>query len=126
MENLYIPKGKYTLEVNFNAQSGLLEMSGSSYPENARKFYQPIFDWIKEYFYSYEKAVTLNLKLYYLNSSAIKCTLDILAIMEEYYKKGREIKVNWLHEEDDDDIIEIGEGISRNLTLPIKFIPYEI
>ena len=49
MENLQINKTKYTMAVNFNKDTGILEMAGSSYPENALDFFGPIIYWIKDY-----------------------------------------------------------------------------
>ena len=49
MENLRIEKTRYTLEVELNKDTGILEMTGSSYPENALDFFTPIIEWIKNF-----------------------------------------------------------------------------
>ena len=43
MENLEITKTESTLEVDFDAEDGVLALSGSSYPENAERFLR-LFD----------------------------------------------------------------------------------
>ena len=44
MENFQIEGENYIPSVNFNADSGVLEISGESYHEYTIEFYQPIFE----------------------------------------------------------------------------------
>ena len=124
MENLTIEKSKYTLEVNFDSSTGNLKMSGESYPENAVEFFQPIFEWIREYVTKKGKPIVLDLDLSYLNTSSTKCVLDIFEILERFHKEGGQVQVNWRYAEDDEDILETGEEISEDVELPVKFIAY--
>ncbi|MCK4762388.1 MAG: SiaC family regulatory phosphoprotein [Candidatus Aminicenantes bacterium] len=124
MENLFIAGTKYTLEVNFDLQRGVLEMSGDSYPENAFDFFQPLTKWLKDYLKSSPKSTILDLKVNYLNSSSAKCTLDFLSLLEDYHKKGGEIQVNWYYTEED-DILATAEDITTDLDLPVRIIPSE-
>jgi len=125
MENLKIPATKYTLEVNLNAGTGILEMFGSSYPENAIDFFQPIFDWIKKYLTENPQKIVLNLKINYLNTSSAKCILDILEILEQYYKeKNRDVSVNWYYAEDDEDTLEMGEEIAEDTEIPFNLLSF--
>lgn len=124
MENLQIKKTKYTMEVNFNKDSGILEMAGSSYPENALDFFGPIIDWIKEYIASVKKELALNIRLNYLNTSSTKCILDIFEILDQYHQSGGKVKINWYYAEDDEDIMETGEELAEDFDFPIQFISY--
>ncbi len=47
MENLIIEGSKTKAYINFNKDSGLLEIGGESYPENALEFFKPVYDWLK-------------------------------------------------------------------------------
>ena len=49
MENILIEKSNDTPMVNFNAESGILQISGDSYPEFPGNFYTPIIKWLEEY-----------------------------------------------------------------------------
>lgn len=124
MENLQIKKTKYTMDVNFNKESGILEMAGSSYPENALDFFGPIIDWIKEYIASVKKEMSLNIRLNYLNTSSTKCILDIFEILDQYHQSGGKVKINWFYAEDDEDIMETGEELAEDFDFPIQFISY--
>lgn len=112
------------MEVNFNKDSGILEMAGSSYPENALDFFGPIIDWIKEYIASVKKELALNIRLNYLNTSSTKCILDIFEILDQYHQSGGKVKINWYYAEDDEDIMETGEELAEDFDFPIQFISY--
>jgi hypothetical protein len=125
MKHLKIEQTKYTVKVDFNGETGILEMEGASYPENASDFYQPIFQWIKQYISDIKKKIVLNLKLNYLNTSSTKCMLDIIDLLEDYHKEGGEVDVNWFYAENDEDILETGEEFSEDTELDINLISYK-
>ncbi len=124
MENLHIEKTKYTMAVDFNQDTGVLEMEGSSYPENALDFFGPIINWIKNYIAQIHRPIVMNIRLNYLNTSSTKCILDIFEILEQYYKTGGEVKIDWYYAEDDEDIMETGEELGEDFDFPIEFISY--
>ena len=124
MDNLQIAKTKYTMEIDFNKDTGVLDMAGSSYPENALDFFAPIINWIKDYISQIEKQMVMNIRLNYLNTSSTKCILDIFEILDQYHKSGGDVKINWYYAEDDEDIRETGEELCEDLGFPITFIPY--
>jgi len=122
MENLVIYKTKSTLAVNFDARTGILELSGSSYPENTSEFFQPLITWIQNYFLQVTKPLTLNLKIDYLNSSSIKFLSDIIDKLQHYYKSGGEVEINWYYKEDDEDMKEMGEEIKEDVAFKFNLI----
>ena len=124
MENLLIEKTKYTMAVNFNKDTGIMEMEGSSYPENALDFFGPIISWIKNYIQEIKKEIVMNIRLNYLNTSSTKCILDIFEILEQYHNSGGKVKINWYYAEDDEDIMETGEELGEDFDFPIEFISY--
>jgi hypothetical protein len=124
MDNLQIAKTKYTMAINFNKDTGILEMAGSSYPENALDFFGPIIEWIKQYISEVHRPVVMNIQLNYLNTSSTKCILDIFEILEHYYRASGDVKVNWYYAEDDEDIMETGEELGEDFEFPIEFISY--
>jgi hypothetical protein len=125
MNHLRLENTKYTVKVDFNAETGILELEGASYPENASEFYQPIFDWIKQYTQEVKKEIVLNLRLNYLNTSSTKCMLDIIDLLEDYFNEGGEVTINWYYEESDEDILETGEEFSEDTDVPINLVSYK-
>jgi hypothetical protein len=124
MEHFKLKESKYTVRVDFNPETGTLELEGASYPENASEFYQPIFDWINLYIKEVNKNIHLILRLNYLNTSSTKCMLDIIDLLEEYYEAGGEVTIDWYYAEDDEDILETGEEFAEDSKVPMNLISY--
>jgi len=124
MDNLYIPPTKSSMEVHFDKDTGILEMKGASYPENALDFFGPVNEWIRKYISEINKPMILNIYLNYLNTSSTKCLLDIFEVFEQYHYSGGSLKINWYYAEDDEDIMETGQELAEDFDFPIEFIPY--
>jgi hypothetical protein len=124
MKNLVIAGTKTTPSVMFDAETGKLEISGQSYPESALGFYQPIMDWLSEYFKTRQQA-SLSFRLLYFNTSSSKCILNILRVLEKAHSEGKKVEVNWYHNEADEQMQETGEEFAEHLTMPFKVISYK-
>lgn len=125
MDNLNIEKTRYTLEVSLNKDTGVWEMSGSSYPENALDFFAPIIEWIKEYTQQSSNRIQVHLRINYLNTSSTKCILDIFEILEHYHQEhGDVVEINWYYADGDEDIKETGEELCEDMDIPFNFIAY--
>lgn len=122
MDNLEISKTKSTLGINFNAQTGVMEFTGSSFPENAIKFFDPLIKWIQDYMLNVTGKITVNFRFDYLNSSSIKYISDIVDKIEFYHTSGAEAVINWYYDENDEDVQEMGEDFKEDVTLPFNII----
>ena len=120
MEHLEITRTKFSLQIHCNAETGLCEMEGSSYPENAFEFFKPVQQWMTRYFTEVGSRILLDLKLEYLNTSSSKCILDLFKTLEDYVRQGGEVQVNWYYEQDDEDMMETGEEFLEDLELPFS------
>jgi len=121
MDNLIIEATKYTPEIGFDAAANILSIKGESYPENTTEFYEPVFNWVKSYLEQLEdQAVTVNIDLVYFNSSSSKALINFFDVLEESAAVGKQIIVNWIHEEEDEDMIEFGEEFEEDLEA-VKF-----
>lgn len=103
----------------YDPDDNLLTIEGRSIPENPESVYQPLKEWIKEYF---NESESLNIKivLEYINSGSSKHLLDVLKILRAYYKYGKKLKIKWLYEEDDEAILELGEHFRDTSGLPME------
>ncbi len=124
MKALEIPKTKFTLAVDFDPAEGNFAMKGSSYPENALEFFQPIFAWLERYIAEIDRPITLRLELEYLNTSSSKCILDFFKILEAYHQEGGKVRVLWFYEANDEDMLETGEEFLEDLDFPFELKPY--
>lgn len=125
MENFHIEGSTYIPRVDFNAETGVLEIEGESYHEYTMEFFQPIFDWINEYLDQEGRTISMNFKMSYFNTSSSRRFLEVLTILEEYKTdKNGEVTVNWYYEENDVDMLESGEEYADDVDLPFNLIPY--
>ncbi len=109
MENIEINQNlstPYFPSVKFEVSSGVCEISGESYMEEAYKFYLPLINWIRQFTEEEKRKITLNIKLIYFNTSTSKCLLDIFEILKKYKEQGGQTEVNWFYDEDDPDMVE--------------------
>lgn len=123
MNRLVINSQIDTPSVNLNADSGVLEISGKSLPEDTNKFYKPILEWIIEYFKTPKDLTILNLKFIYLNSSSSKTILEIIKICINE-KMDKQLIINWYYKNDDEGQFEEGECFSEILMYPFNFISF--
>jgi len=109
MDNLIIETTKYTPEINLDAQTGIISMVGKSYPENTFEFYQPVMDWMNEYFNGNAKEKTVvNMEIIYFNSSSSKLFFDFFDVLDES-KDDHDIEINWIYDEENESALEAGE-----------------
>lgn len=126
MENLEI-KGSHDVffipSVNFNAETGYCEIAGESYLEETVKFYTPLIDWLKTYTET-GKALTMDIKLTYFNTSSSRSILDILNLLKSYLDDGHDVNVTWFYNEEDEDMREEIEDYILETDLPINMTTF--
>jgi hypothetical protein len=109
MENLTFEETKYTPSIKLDADKGLIELRGKSYPENTFEFYKPVLNWVEEYFETSAKDLTtVNMEIIYFNSSSSKLFFDFFDILDEA-KDEHDIVVNWIYDEENESAEEAGE-----------------
>ncbi|MBI5219064.1 MAG: DUF1987 domain-containing protein [Bacteroidia bacterium] len=122
MDALIIDRDKNTPYVNFIAETGLMEIKGSSIPEDTHKFYNPLAIWIEEYLKTEPKKITINLQFDYLNTSSSKWVLKILQLLAEYHYTRKYVTFNWYY--DEHDIYDTGHYYQSLLNVEFNFIEY--
>ena len=122
MRELYIEKTKSTPEVRFDPQNNKLAINGQSYPENAFKFYEPIFTWLEEYLQDARQGVVLEFYYYmpYINTSSSKCIMMLLEKLENAHQRGQAVSVRWYYDEENEMALECAEEFKEDLTLPFQ------
>lgn len=107
MQNLTIEETKYTPEIELKTD-GNFSIKGKSFPENTFEFYEPVMDWLYEYFQNPKPKTTLNLEILYFNSSTSKLFFDLFDIFNENRNKT-DITINWIYDKENESIEESGE-----------------
>ena len=125
MESIKIDGTPKTPTVNFDIESGLLELIGRSIPENSIEFYKPVLEGLDQYSGSPKEKTKVNIKLEYFNTSSSKCILDVLKKLEGIHKSGSEVIINWHFEEVDEEMEEAGEDYQAIIQVPFNMIEVE-
>ena len=105
--------------------SGKIRFKGRSIPEDVALFYEDILDWIIAYSSSPAPETLMVVEMEYLNSGTSKYMLRILKKLKEVEAGGSNLKIRWVYEEGDDDILERGEYYASILDLDIEFVEVE-
>lgn len=110
MNELILNGSKQTPYVNFNAQTGKLELSGRSIPENSFEFYNPLLEWLTEYSSVAMPQTDIRVYLEYFNTSSSKYILEVLKRLKDVNElEGKKVSVEWCYDADDDEMLETGE-----------------
>jgi len=124
MMNLHIQKTKCSPEVYYDSQNSKLRIIGAAYPENPYSFFEPIRAWIDNFLLQMtsDAELSIQLSIPYMNTSSSKCIFSILKGLQESYENGKNIKICWYYNKDDDDELDNVEIIKHGLIIPIEII----
>jgi hypothetical protein len=124
MEALDIRATNDTPKVLLDPENNIFEISGRSLPEDVVSFYQPVLDWLDEYKSEPLGSMEFVFKYVYFNTATSKLVMDILIRLEEIKNAGKEVQVMWFYEQDDEDMLDLGEEFSENVDVPFEIIGY--
>lgn len=112
-------------EILLDKNTGHLEFSGNSLPEDAKGFYEPILDWIENYIESPYKETTVSFRMTYYNTPSSKIIFQILKKFEAIHQKKTSVKVLWSFPDDDTDMKDAGTDYSENIKVPFVLKAYK-
>ena len=92
-----------------------MKMEGESFHEDAVGFFKEINAWLADYLATDFDLFTFECKFEYFNSSTAKILLNMFYTMDERASQDKQIVVNWFAVENDDIIIECGEGYKEDM-----------
>ncbi len=130
MEKLTLAPTLNTPSINLDPVGNKFELKGESRPENVRKFYLPILEWLEKFAAEISgkdssAPLDFSFNFEYFNSTSAKYILDIFKILNSINKAGNEVKVSWHYEEDDEDMYEVGMEMSRMAGIPFEYVEEE-
>lgn len=125
MEILQIERTDTTPKVFFDPNELMLRIRGASRPENAKKFYAPLIEWLEQF--QAQKPSTafplnVEVKLTFLNSLSLVYITEMFQQISRIHKDGMRILIDWYLNEDDYMMREVGQEISDMTNLPFNFI----
>jgi hypothetical protein len=118
-----ISPSKSTPEVILDPK-GTIKLTGRLIPENAEDFFNPIEEWINEYFKNPAEITSVEISLEYINSVGSKYLLDLIRKITHIHLKRNTSKfiINWYYEDVDENMLETGTSFSLYLDVPFNFI----
>jgi len=94
----------------------------------------PVLEWLENYSAEVvtEDAVSkkenreFHFDFEYFNSTSAKYILDLFKTLGHLNSNGIALEVYWHYEEDDEDMLEVGQEMSRMCKLPFEYIKTEV
>ncbi|MBN1251959.1 MAG: DUF1987 domain-containing protein [Bacteroidales bacterium] len=122
MEALNIEPTEDTPKIYFEPDVDIFLIEGKSLPENAIDFYQPVFNWANDFFYSSDAPAKfiLNFKLDYFNTASSKQLAKLFRIMEES-PVSENVTIKWFYDEEDADMLKAGKRYAKLMKLKFSF-----
>ncbi len=126
MENLYLEGEKdlfFSPKVDFNATTGVCEVTGESYLENAFEFYERLRDWIDAYI---GERLIVKFNLTYFNTSSSKGILGVIKSLKNKQAEGKEVFITWYYPYENQDLLMEGEDFMHDLGIKFNLMPYHL
>jgi hypothetical protein len=124
MKELIISRSINTPGIEFNPETGVMKIEGRSIPENPGDFYDPLIEWLEEYFNNPVENTRFDMNLEYVNSGSSKYLLGIFRILKKKHDEGKPCAINWYYEEDDEAIYSLGEHYRNTVKIPFNLIEF--
>lgn len=123
MQRLDIEQTENAPKIILDYENGFIELEGKCYPENTFEFFEPIVEWLTEYFKNNtDKSTTVNIKLTYFNSATTQSLFDIFDILQE--SEHTDLDINWYYEVNNKNALRDYEDYSEEFEeLNIKAVP---
>ncbi len=119
MKDLLVKSTIKTPKINLRS-NGVIEIKGSSFIENTRKFYIPVVAWLNEYVKNPSDTTFVNLEFEYYNTSSQMWIFKIIQILSVITNTDKKIEFNWYFQEE--EVREAGEDIENLLNIKMNFI----
>lgn len=126
MKALYIEPTNDTPTIILDSEKNHFEISGKSLPEDVNSFYEPVLNWLENYFANPNPSTSILFNLDYLNTASSKSLLSLFLILENAVAAGKEVEVIWQYVEDDEDMFDVGEEYSEIIKVPFKIVPIDV
>ena len=122
MEPLIIGATDESPGINFDKEIGKFLIFGKSFPEEARRFFDPVFLWITEYVKTPNEETRFEFRLEYYNSATATMLLEVLYTLERIVnEEGKKATIVWYYLEIDDDMLEAGREYAEIVNIPFEF-----
>lgn len=117
--DLNIPRTGTTPEIRWDPATAVLSIKGESYPENSFDFFAPVLQWLSTSLAGLP-GLRVEVGVSYMNSSSIKCMLDIFDALGDAHANGKKVEVVWDYETDNPRALDLAEEFRSEVTFPFR------
>ena len=110
-----------TPEIILNPE-GIIKIRGRWMMENIADFSKALSDWFDAYIFNLPEVTAIDIHLEYFSGFNSAILISLLRKILGIKLMHKELIINWYYEEEDQDILELGEYISSVLATPFNFI----
>ena len=118
---LILSSTKETPSVVLDAQNNTFAFSDTSWPEDAQKFYEPIIQWVENYFKNPNPNTVFEFRMNYFNTSSAKQFAKLLSVIQKY-SQTNSVKVVWFYQKDDLDMLKAGNRYAKLLKMNFETV----
>jgi hypothetical protein len=119
LDLVFLERTTETPSIVLDPTNGAVEIAGNCYPENAFEFFEPVRTWIEQYFTTSASNLSVRLHLNYINTASSKFLRELMIMLNSYFEHEKTIRVEWLYDEDDEDMEDLGKTFSLEFEMPI-------
>lgn len=109
--------------LEMNGSTGQITITGRAIDYNPNEFWSSVLSWTKDYLENSFTKTTIDLNFEYLNTLNTTNLFTFLKLVKFMGSKKSDIQINWLYEDNDEDMHELGEDFNSLLHLEMNFIP---
>ena len=124
-ENVNISEGTKTPAIYLNKDEGSIKIRGVSIPENSKSFYENLILWVADYAENPQPKTSVLLALRYMNTSTTMVINKVLRKLDLDIQSPNELEVEWIFEEDDNEMKDVGEFYQELLSHKLFFTEVE-
>jgi len=122
MEPLLIRATDESPGINFDKDLGKFLIFGKSFPEEVKRFFDPVLLWLEEYVSNPNDLTRFEFRLEYFNSATSTMLVEILYTLERIIKEtNKKVVIIWNYLEIDDDMHETGKEYEEMVKIPFEF-----
>lgn len=125
MDKLFLEATVQTPLIDFDSESGLMQIKGRAIPDNPDNFWLPILNWFESYLMLPAEETIFEIDLDYFNISSSKRILVLLYKLNDIADNGRRVNVKWCYNKADEDMFEVGQDLAYMVRVPFEFVEIE-
>ncbi len=107
--------------IKLSVEDCVFEIKGNSFSENINEIYEKVLVWIDKEMPKIKGNINCVFNFYVSNSITYKNVLIMMTKFSELQTQGKNIKIIWFFDTEDEDNLTLGKDIEELFNLPVVF-----